>query len=71
MTDSEDDARVPVQCDVCETRTRVPLSELAESIERHNEDVHDGEPIAEVDPDLKEQLANLVVDDMGLLEEDA
>ncbi len=71
MTDSEDDTGVPVHCDACETRTRVPLSDLADAIERHNEDVHDGEPVAEVDPVLKEQLADLVVEDLGLLEEDA
>ncbi|MFC7214656.1 hypothetical protein ACFQO4_11285 [Saliphagus sp. GCM10025334] len=69
MTDS-DEARVPVECSACETRTRVPLSELAESIERHNETVHNGEPIAEVDPDLKAQLADLVVEDLGLLEDE-
>ena len=71
MTDSEDDTGVPVQCDVCETRTRVPLSDLADAIERHNETVHDGEAVAEVDPDIKAQLADLVVEDLGLLEEDS
>ncbi len=71
MTASDDETGVPVQCEACDTRTRVPLSDLAEAIERHNEDVHDGEAVAEVDPDLKEQLANLVVDDLGLLEDDA
>ena len=70
MTATEDDARVPVECEACGTRTRVALSELADSIERHNETVHDGEQIAQVDPDLKAQLADLVVEDMGLLEED-
>ncbi len=65
-----EDARVPIQCDACETRTRVPLSTLAETIERHNAQVHDGEPIAEVDPDLKAQLADLIAADMGLLEDE-
>ncbi len=63
--------RVPVQCDACETTTRVALSNLATAIDRHNENVHDGEPIAEVDPDIKAQIADMVATDMGLLEEDA
>lgn len=65
---TEDDPTVPVLCTECETTTEVPLSEVAESIERHNEQMHDGEEIAEVDPDLAEQLADIVAEDLGLLE---
>lgn len=66
MSDDEDPA-VPVLCTECDTRTDVPLSEVAESIERHNEQLHDGEEIAEVDPALAEQLADIVAEDLGLL----
>jgi len=71
MATDSDEPRVPVQCDACETTTRVALSKLAEAITRHNEGVHDGEPIAEVDPDIKAQIADMAATDMGLLEEDA
>lgn len=64
---SDDEPDVPVVCPECETTTRIPLSDVADSIERHNELQHDGEDVAEVDPDLTEQLADLVAEDMGLL----
>ncbi|SFC07241.1 hypothetical protein SAMN05444422_104125 [Halobiforma haloterrestris] len=66
---SEDDPRVPVVCPECETTSRVPLSDLADSIERHNQQLHDGEDVAEVDPDVAESIADLIATDLGLLEE--
>jgi hypothetical protein len=45
----------------------VELSTVAESIERHNDQLHDGEDIAQVDPELAEQLQDLVAKDLGLL----
>lgn len=60
---------VPIRCAACETETRVPLSELAETLDRHNEQQHDGEEIAEVDPDVADQVATLVAEELGLLEE--
>jgi hypothetical protein len=69
MTD--DDPTVPIICSACETTTRVPLPDVAEAVERHNENVHDGEAMAEVDPAVADRLADLVADDMGLLDEDA
>ena len=71
MTADGDEPRVPVQCEACGTTTRVPLSELADTIERHNADRHDGEEIAEVDPDLVDHLADLIAADMGLLEDES
>lgn len=59
--------RVPIVCSACETRTKVPLAELAESVERHNQQQHDGEEIAEVDPALADELADLVAEELGLL----
>jgi len=66
MPDDEPD--VPILCPDCDTETRVPLSAVAETLERHNETQHDGEECARVDPDLADQLADLVAEDLGLLE---
>ncbi|PSQ19398.1 hypothetical protein BRD00_01875 [Halobacteriales archaeon QS_8_69_26] len=63
----EETPTVPVVCSECETRTRVPLPDVAESIERHNEGLHDGEEHAEVDPELAEHLADIVAEEMGLV----
>ena len=67
---SDDAPTVPIVCSACETTSRVALDEVSEAIDRHNDRLHDGEPHAEVDPDLKAQLADLVVEDLGLLEDD-
>ena len=67
---SDDAPTVPIVCSACETTSRVALDDVSEAIERHNERLHDGDPHAEVDPALKEQLADLVVEDLGLLEDD-
>lgn len=67
MPENEADPEIPIVCSECETTTRVPLSDLADAIERHNEGRHDGEEIAEVDPALADELANLVAEDLGLL----
>ncbi|MEF8883291.1 MAG: hypothetical protein V5A34_12295 [Halapricum sp.] len=65
-----DDPTVPIVCTECGTETRVPLESLAETLERHNETRHDGEEIAQVDPDIADRIADLVADDMGLLDEE-
>lgn len=62
-----DEPDVPVTCPECETTTRVPISEVGDSVDRHNEQLHDGEAVAEVDPDIAEQLQDLVAEDLGLL----
>ena len=70
MTDEEadDEPTVPIVCEDCGTTSRVPLSELRESIDTHNEHRHDGEEIARVDPVLADALADAVADDLGLLD---
>lgn len=65
--DSSVDPRVPIVCRACGTETRVPLDELPDTLERHNRQRHDGEEIAEVDPELADQLADLVAEELGLL----
>jgi hypothetical protein len=67
---SSEEPTVPIVCTDCETETRVPLSDVADALSRHNEGKHGGEEVAEVDPGLKDQLADLVADDLGLFEED-
>jgi hypothetical protein len=69
MTDDADGSPpdVPILCAECETETRVPLPEVRERLERHNERLHDGEAVARVDPDLADRLADLVAEDLGLL----
>ncbi|SMO63227.1 hypothetical protein [Halorubrum cibi] len=66
---SSEEPTVPIVCTDCETETRVPLSDVADALSRHNEGKHGGEEVAEVDPGLKDQLADLVADDLGLFEE--
>ncbi len=66
--ESEDDPAVPVVCEACETTTEVPLSEAAETIQQHNERLHDGEERAQIDPAIAEKIQDLVARDMGLLE---
>jgi len=66
----DDEPTVPIVCEVCDTTSRVPLSELRESIDRHNEHRHDGEEIAQVDPVLADALADAVADDLGLYDDE-
>lgn len=59
-----DDVDVPVVCPECETETRVALDDLAETVENHNDRLHDSEDVASVDPDLADQLVDMVADDL-------
>lgn len=68
MSTSEDTPTVPIVCPACDTTTRIPVDDVAESLDRHNERLHDGEKIAQIDPDIAEQLQNIVAEDMGLLD---
>jgi hypothetical protein len=63
---TNDDPDVPIVCSECGTRTRIPLSKVADAVVRHNEQLHDGEAVAEVDPDLVENITDLIAEDMGL-----
>ncbi|ELY75689.1 hypothetical protein [Natrinema pallidum] len=70
-SESDGDApRVPVVCPDCETTSRVPLSDVADAVERHNDQLHDGDDVAEVDPDVADRIADLVATELGLLEDD-
>jgi hypothetical protein len=64
----DDEPAVPVICPDCETTTRVALPDVADAIERHNDQLHDGEQVAEVDPDISEHLTDLVAEDLELLD---
>jgi hypothetical protein len=66
MQGDTDDPDVPVLCDECGTRTRVPLSTVGEAVQRHNDQLHDGEDVAEIDPDVAATLLDLVAEGMGL-----
>lgn len=69
MSDDSKRPAIPVVCPECDTRTRIPFSDVDEAVDRHNENVHDGEPLATVDPDVFDHLADHVAADLGLLEE--
>jgi hypothetical protein len=65
MSDSDlESTDVPVVCEDCGTRTRVAIGNLAETLERHNAQLHGGEEVATVDPDLADHLLDLVADDL-------
>lgn len=65
MTADEPD--VPIICPECDTTTRIPISDVADSVERHNEQMHDGEDVARVEPGIAEELQDIVAEDLGLL----
>lgn len=66
MSDEQPD--VPVVCTECDTRTQVSLDAVADAVVRHNDQIHDGEAVAEVDPAIKEHLADRIAEDIGLLD---
>jgi transcription elongation factor Elf1 len=55
---------VPIVCPACETTTRVPISELVDTVDAHNDRLHDGDEVASVDPELADHLVDLVADDL-------
>lgn len=61
-----DEPTVPIVCPACETRSAAPLSQVADAVASHNEQLHDGDAVAEVDPALRDHLADLVVEELGL-----
>ncbi|PSQ00938.1 hypothetical protein BRC92_11540 [Halobacteriales archaeon QS_4_69_31] len=58
------ETEVPVVCPACETTTRVALSDLAETVDGHNDRLHDGEEVATVDPEVADHLLDMVADDL-------
>lgn len=59
---------VPIHCPDCETTSRVPLADVADAIDRHNDQLHDGAEVARVDPDVADRIADLVAEELGLLD---
>ena len=55
---------LPIVCETCGTTTRVPLDEAAETVERHNERLHDGQEEATIDPELLDRIHDLAAADM-------
>lgn len=68
MSTSEDTPTVPIICPECETTTRISVDDVADSLQRHNEQLHDGEEVAHIDPDIADQIQNMVAEDLGLLD---
>ena len=69
VTNDSDDPQVPIVCTECETTSRVPLADVADAVDRHNQQLHDGDEVAAVDPAVADQIADLVATELGLLEE--
>ena len=63
-----DEPKVPIVCPECETTSRVALTDVADAIERHNDQLHDGDDVATVDPDVADRIADLVAEELGLLD---
>lgn len=68
MTADDEMPEIPVVCPACETRTQVPFEEVEAAVERHNEQLHDSESVAEVDPEVLEALTTRLGEDMGLFD---
>jgi hypothetical protein len=66
---SDDSPTVPVNCPVCETTTRVPVSEVAEAVAKHNENQHGGDDVAGVDSAVVDRIAALAAEELGLTDE--
>ncbi|WP_436927881.1 hypothetical protein [Halosimplex amylolyticum] len=71
MADDSDDPTVPVICAECETETEIALDDVAEAVDRHNDRLHDGDAVAQVDPALADQVRDLVAEDLGLFDDTA
>lgn len=66
--DPPDDVSVPVVCEDCDTTTRVPLPDVQAVIDRHNDTVHGGDAVAQIDPVLRSEIADLAADDLTDIE---
>jgi len=65
----DEEPSFPVVCPECDTETRVALSDLEGSIDRHNDQLHDGDDVAEIDPAVADHVLDLAAEDMGLYDE--
>ncbi|MFB6079901.1 MAG: hypothetical protein ABEJ81_02695 [Haloferacaceae archaeon] len=69
MSDDVEAPRVPIVCPACETTTAVPVAKVGEALARHNDRLHDGRAVAEVDPAIRERVADLAAADLGLVDD--
>jgi hypothetical protein len=69
MPDVDSTPSVPIVCPECGTEARVSLEDVADRLETHNERHHDGDEVATVDPGVRDSLADLLVEELGLYEE--
>lgn len=67
---NEDAPEIPIVCPACDTRTHIPFPDVEETVARHNEERHDGEAVAAVDPEVFDRLADYVASDIGLIDGD-
>lgn len=65
-----DEPTVPITCPECDTTSRVPVEDVPDTVTRHNERHHDGEDVAGVDPAIRNAIADLAAEDLGLYEDD-
>lgn len=68
MTADEEIPEIPVVCPACGTRTQVPFEEVETAVKHHNEQLHSGDAVAEVDPEVLEALTTRLGEDMGLFD---
>jgi len=68
MTAKEELPEIPVVCTACSTRSHVPFEDVSAAVERHNQQLHGGDSIAEVDPDVLDALTDRLGKDMGLFD---
>lgn len=66
---SEDAPQVTIECPECGTESKVALSDAADRLDSHNERVHDGEAVARLDPVVADRLADILAEEMGILED--
>jgi len=69
--ETDDDPAVPVVCSDCGTDTEVPLADVAAAVKRHNEQLHDGESVAQIDPAIAEHVTDMVAEDLGIFDDEA
>lgn len=62
----DEEPSFPVVCPECDTETRVALSDLEDAIDRHNDQLHDGDDVAQIDPAVADAVLDLAAEDMGL-----
>lgn len=69
MPDSGNESpKVPIVCPECETSSRIPLSDVADTLEQHNDEVHAGKEFAKVEPAVMNHVQDIIIDDLDLRE---